>query len=253
MNGWIGLLTIAVLLAVIVGRKMSPIVALIVVPTVASVCAGFGAQTAAFIVSGLKNMAPIVAMFVFAILFFGILTDAGVLDPIIRRIVRATGGRPTRLVVGTVLLTLLIHLDGSGAVAFMVVIPAMLPVYDRVGIPRRVIACVTSMAAGTNFLPWTGPTIRAAAALHTTTATLFRPLIPVQLVGLLFVFAVAWRFGRQVERGAPAATVVVQTLLHQRLADSRRDGRPHRWLCRARGCVHAGHGCGPDDQLSARR
>ena len=32
---------------------------------------------------------------------------------------------------GTTLLALLIHLDGSGAVAFLVTIPAMLPLYDR--------------------------------------------------------------------------------------------------------------------------
>lgn len=200
MTGWMGLLTIVVLLVVIIGRWMSPLVALIVVPTAASLLAGFGAQTATFIVIGLRSMAPVVGMFVFAILFFGVLTDAGLLDPIIRRIVRATAGRPTRLVIGTALLTLLIHLDGSGAVAFMVVIPAMLPIYDRLGIPRRVLACVTSMAAGVNFLPWTGPTMRAAASLHMTTAAIFRPLILVQLVGLLFVFAVAWGLGKRVER-----------------------------------------------------
>jgi CitMHS family citrate-Mg2+:H+ or citrate-Ca2+:H+ symporter len=57
------------------------------------------------------------------------------------------------------------------------------------------------MAAGVNFLPWTGPMIRASASLHIPVARLFRPLIPVQLVGLAFVFAVAWYLGRRSERG----------------------------------------------------
>jgi CitMHS family citrate-Mg2+:H+ or citrate-Ca2+:H+ symporter len=81
------------------------------------------------------------------------------------RILRAVGLRPTRIVVGTALLALLIHLDGSGAVCFLITIPAMLPLYDKLGMDRRVLACATAMAAGVNFLPWTGPTLRASAAL----------------------------------------------------------------------------------------
>ena len=68
-------------------------------------------------------------MFVFAILFFGIMTDAGMLDPIIDRILKTVGTRPTRIVMGTTLLALLVHLDGSGAVTFLITIPAMLPLY----------------------------------------------------------------------------------------------------------------------------
>ena len=40
------------------------------------------------------------------------------------------------------------HLDGSGAVTFLVTIPAMLPLYDRLGIDRRVLACVVSHGGG---------------------------------------------------------------------------------------------------------
>ena len=101
---------------------------------------------------------------------------------------------------GSALLALLVHLDGSGAVTFLVAVPAMLPLYDRLRIDRRILACVVSMAAGVNFLPWTGPMIRASAALHIPVAELFRPLMPVQIVGLVFVFAVAWWLGRRAER-----------------------------------------------------
>jgi len=76
----------------------------------------------------------------------------------------------------------------------------MLPLYDRLRIDRRILACVVSMAAGVNFLPWTGPMVRASAALHIPVAQLFGPLVPVQLVGLVFVFSVAWYLGRRVER-----------------------------------------------------
>ncbi len=139
-------------------------------------------------------------MFVFAILYFGIMTDAGMLDPIISRILRTVGVRPTRIVMGTALLALLIHLDGSGAVCFLITIPAMLPLYDQLGMDRRILACAASLAAGVNFLPWTGPTLRAAAALKIPVDEIFAPMIGVQVVGLVFVFAICWWLGKREER-----------------------------------------------------
>jgi CitMHS family citrate-Mg2+:H+ or citrate-Ca2+:H+ symporter len=139
-------------------------------------------------------------MFIFAILYFGIMTDAGMLDPIIDRILRTVGTEPPRIVVGTALLALLVHLDGSGAVTFLITIPVMRPLYDRLGMDRRVLACAASMAAGVNFLPWTGPMIRASAALHIPVTDIFRPLLAVQAVGIAFVFATAWWLGKRESR-----------------------------------------------------
>ncbi len=131
MLALLGALTVVVLLAVIMLNLLSPLVALIAVPVAAALLGGFGLATSKFIIAGISAIAPVAGMFVFAILYFGIMTDAGMLDPIIARILRAVGARPTRIVVGTALLALLIHLDGSGAVCFLVTIPAMLPLYER--------------------------------------------------------------------------------------------------------------------------
>ena len=200
MLALLGALTVVVLLALILCDLLSPLVALIVVPVVAALLGGFGLGTSKFIVAGISAIAPVAGMFVFAILYFGIMEDAGLLDPIIGRILRAVGLRPTRIVVGTALLALLIHLDGSGAVCFLVTIPAMLPLYDKLGMDRRVLACAASLAAGVNFLPWTGPTLRAASALKIPVAAIFQPMIAVQAAGLLYVFGVAWWLGRREER-----------------------------------------------------
>jgi CitMHS family citrate-Mg2+:H+ or citrate-Ca2+:H+ symporter len=193
----LGLLTVLALFVLIITRLASPLVALIAVPVVGALVGGFGLSTAKFVVTGIQQIAPVAAMFVFAILYFGIITDAGTLEPVIGAIIRAAGARPSRVVIGSALLALLVHLDGSGAVTFLVAVPAMLPLYDRLGIDRRVLACVVSLAAGVNFLPWTGPMIRASASLHIPVAQLFRPLIPVQIVGLVFVFTIAWILGRR--------------------------------------------------------
>jgi len=208
MLAFLGFITVVTVLALIMSRRVIPLVALIVVPAAAALAAGFGRRTGEFAVGGIQQTASVAAMFVFAIVYFGVMTDAGLLDPIVNAILRAVGTRPTRIVVGSALLALLVHLDGSGVVTIMVTVPAVLPLYDRLQMDRRLLACVASMAAGVNVLPWTGPVLRASAALQIPAMTLFRPLIPVQIVGLVFVFGVAYFLGRREEQRLTPLTPV---------------------------------------------
>ncbi|TCL38554.1 CitMHS family citrate-Mg2+:H+ or citrate-Ca2+:H+ symporter [Anaerospora hongkongensis] len=196
----LGLITIVVLLGAIISKKMSPLIALIFVPVVAALAGGFGLATSKFIISGIQNIAPVATMFIFAILFFGVMGDAGLFDPIIDRILRTVGAKPTRILMGTALLALLIHLDGSGAVCFLITIPAMLPVYERLKMDKRLLCLMVAMAAGINYLPWTGPTLRASAALHVPVTDIFTPLVIPQLVGLVYMFAVAYLLGKREEK-----------------------------------------------------
>ena len=219
----LGFATILVLLAVILGKKMTPLAALIAVPVLSAMIGGFGLQTAGFIVHGIQSVSAVAGMFIFAIVYFGIMTDAGMLDPLVDGILSAVGSNPPRIVAGTALLALLVHLDGSGAVTFLVTIPVMLPLYQRLAMDKRVLACSASMAAGVNFLPWTGPMIRSAASLKIPVASIFNPLVPVQVVGLTFVFACAWWLGRREARrlglsGAGARQVLCREIDKQQLA-----------------------------------
>jgi CitMHS family citrate-Mg2+:H+ or citrate-Ca2+:H+ symporter len=196
----LGLITILALLIAILSKRVSPLVALVCFPVAASLIAGFGLETGHFMLSGIQGISGVIGMFVFAILFFGVMTDARMLEPLIGGLLRVIGNRPSRIVPGSALLALLIHLDGSGAVVFLVTVPALLPLYQRVGIDRRILACVVSMAAGVNFLPWTGPMMRASAVLHVPVADIFLPMIGVQCVGLTFVFVAAYSLGVREER-----------------------------------------------------
>lgn len=197
MMALLGLATILILLAVIISKKLSPLVALIAVPIVASLVGGFGLTTSKFIIDGIKNIAPVATMFVFAILFFGIMSDAGLFDPIIDGILKRVGAKPTRILMGSALLALMIHLDGSGAVCFLITIPAMLPIYERLGMDKRLLCLMVSLASGVNYLPWTGPTLRAAAAMKVPVTDVFTPLVIPQLVGLAYVFGLAYFLGKK--------------------------------------------------------
>ena len=89
----------------------------------------------------------IAVMFIFAILFFGILMDAGTFKPLIRRLLKAAGKDPARITVATAILAMIVHLDGSGAVTFLITVPAMLPLYDALGMRRTTLATVTALLA----------------------------------------------------------------------------------------------------------
>jgi len=231
MMAALGFLTIALVLAAILSKRVTPLAALIAIPVASAAAGGFGFRTATFMVHGIQSVAGVAGMFIFAILYFGVVSDAGMLDPIIDAILRAAGRDPVRIVMGTSLLALLIHLDGSGAVTFLVTIPVMLPLYDRLGMDRKVLACAASLSAGVNFLPWTGPMIRASASLHLPVMSIFGPLIPVQLTGLLFVFLSAWWLGRREQKRLGIRGRTGETFRRELDAEQRALRRPGRfWL-----------------------
>ena len=206
----LGAATIAILLVLILFRLTSVLVALVVVPLAMGLAAGFGREIGTYALAGVQGVSGTAAMLGFAVLYFGVMNDGGLFSPLIRTVVRGCRGDPVRLVTGTALVAMLSHLDGSGASTFLIVIPALLPVYDRLGLDRRVLACTVALGAGTmNLMPWGGPMLRAAAALQVEVGLLFRPLLPSLALGLLGVLAAAAWMGR-CERRRLAAAVPLQ-------------------------------------------
>jgi CitMHS family citrate-Mg2+:H+ or citrate-Ca2+:H+ symporter len=191
-----GFSTILLVLFAILSKRVSPLVALIALPCLAAILLGQSTQLPEYLINGITTIAPIAVMFMFAILFFSIMNDAGVFKPFISFTIHICGNDPRKLFIGVVLLTSLVHLDGSGASTFLIVIPALLPVFEKLQIDRKILAGLVAMAAGVNnILPWGGPTIRAAAALEQDVMTLYQPLIPIHLAGLAFVLATAFWLG----------------------------------------------------------
>ncbi|MEE8130452.1 MAG: citrate:proton symporter [Vicinamibacterales bacterium] len=197
----IGVATIAILLILVLFRLTSVLIALVVVPLVMGLVAGFGREVGTYALAGVQGVSGTATMLGFAVLYFGVMNDAGLFSPVIRAVVRGCGGDPLRLVVGTAIVAMLCHLDGAGASTFLIAIPALLPVYDRMGLDRRVLACTVALGAGTmNVVPWGGPTLRAAASLQVDVDLIFRPLLPSLAVGLLGVLAAAAWLGLRERR-----------------------------------------------------
>lgn len=201
MLTWLGLATIVGVLALILCRVTSVLVALTLVPVAAALAGGFGGQIGGFAMEGIASVAPVAALLAFAVVYFGVMNDAGLFDPAIRAILRIVRRSPVRIAVGTAAIASLAHLDGAGASTFMVTVPALLPIYKRVGMRPLALTAIVALAAGTmNMLPWGGPTSRAAAALHVTSGALFLPVIPALVAGMATVFGLAAFIGLRERR-----------------------------------------------------
>ncbi|MFI9185310.1 CitMHS family transporter [Streptomyces goshikiensis] len=201
MLTFLGFAMIATFLVLIMLKKMSPIAALVLIPALFCVFAGKGAHLGDYVIDGVGKLAPTAAMLMFAIVYFGVMIDVGLFDPIVKGILRFCKADPMRVVVGTAVLAAIVSLDGDGSTTFMITVSAMYPLYKRLGLSLVVMTGVAATANGVmNTLPWGGPTARAATALKLDAADIFVPMIPALAVGLLSVFVLAYVLGLRERR-----------------------------------------------------
>jgi CitMHS family citrate-Mg2+:H+ or citrate-Ca2+:H+ symporter len=194
----LGFAMIATFLVLIMLKKMSPIAALVLIPALFCVLVGKGAGLGDYVIEGVTSLAPTAAMLMFAIVYFGVMIDVGLFDPVVRGILKFCKADPLRIVVGTALLAAIVSLDGDGSTTFMITVSAMYPLYKRLKMSLVVMTGVAAMANGVmNTLPWGGPTARAATALKLDASDIFVPMIPALAVGLLFVIALSYVLGRR--------------------------------------------------------
>ncbi|MFF3034890.1 CitMHS family transporter [Streptomyces rubiginosohelvolus] len=192
----LGFAMIATFLVLIMTKKMSPIAALVLIPALFCVAVGQGAQLGDYVIEGVGNLAPTAAMLMFAIVYFGVMIDVGLFDPIVRGILKFCQADPMRIVVGTAVLAAIVSLDGDGSTTFMITVSAMYPLYKRLKMSLVVMTGVAATANGVmNTLPWGGPTARAATALKLDASEIFVPMIPALAMGLLAVFVLAYVLG----------------------------------------------------------
>lgn len=197
MLALLGFITIASFLIIIITRKMSVITALIMVPLVFGLMSGAGLkELSAMMLDGLKQVAPTGILLMFAVLYFSIMLDAGLFDPVIAFIIRRVNGDPLKVVMGTAILTMIVHLDGDGTATFMIVVTAFLPIYKLLRMNRLVLAGVVALGVGPlHLVPWSGTSARAMATMKSNATEIFNPNIPSMIAGITWVLVVAYLLG----------------------------------------------------------
>lgn len=207
--GVLGFLCIIAIVVTLFKSKTLPSIAFIVFPFLLAVILVIGGyydmgNIGSLIKSGFGSTAPTAALFVFSVLFFGIMTDAGMFDVIIGRLMKIVGNSVIGVTVMTTVIALIGHLDGGGASTFCIVVPAMLPVYKKMHMRPTTLLRVSVLAMGVlNLMPWSGPTARAATVLGIEASDLWGTLLPIQAFGIVLCLAHAVLAGWQEQkRGA---------------------------------------------------
>lgn len=182
----------------IMTKRMTAFTSLIIVPVIFALIGGFGPNIGKFAISGVKSVAPTASMLLFAILFFGLMINAGLFDPLVNAIVKFVKGDPVKVLVGTAILAAAVSVDGDGSTTTMIVCSALLPVYKKLKIKPLYLATIIIMQNSImNLLPWGGPTARIMSALNLDGGAILRPLVPGMIIAIIYVIGVAYYLGRK--------------------------------------------------------
>jgi CitMHS family citrate-Mg2+:H+ or citrate-Ca2+:H+ symporter len=203
MLSLLGFVTIGIFLTLIMTKRLSVHVSLILVPAIAAIIGAYAtglypvAGIGKMMIDGIIRVAPVGVMIGFAILYFGLMLDVGLFDPLIKGLVKLLKGDPVKAALGAYVLTVMVALDGDGATTFMITCSAMVPIFSRLNMRPLALSGIICLGAGVmNIIPWGGPTARAFAALHVDSAQLFTPVLPAMIVGVLWAGFCAYLIGR---------------------------------------------------------
>ena len=203
----VGFAMIICIVALLLKGKMSPIVVLTVIPAVAALILGHGpVEIADFIKEGVKTTTNNGILFIFSVIYFGVMSDTGMFDVIVNFLVKKAGNNVIAVTVATAIIATIAHLDGTTATTVLITIPALYPVCKAMKIDTKILLCLTGACMGVmNLLPWGGPVARAATVLSMDANDLWHILIPIQIVGLIFNIVVAVLLGMlAIKQGAGA-------------------------------------------------
>ena len=202
MLSLIACLIILVVVSLLLSGRVFPFVALSLVPTLGALASGFSfREVSDFYTEGSLQVMPIAVMFMFSILYFGIMNDMGLFKPLITGLIKHCRGSKVAITIGTVLIAIVAHLDGSGSSTFLMTIPPLIPLYDSMKIDRRLLLLLVCASASVmNMLPWGGPLGRASSVIKMDPMEFWSVLVFLQLIAICLVLLMSIYLGRREER-----------------------------------------------------
>lgn len=194
---------IIIFMFVIMKKKMSPFTSLVIIPlvfTLVAMASGVAKKgnIGDFVLEGIQTTANTGIMLLFAILYFSIMLDAGLFDPITKKMILFAKGDPMKVLVATAVVAAAVSLNGDGTTTTLICCSAFIPIYKKLNM-KMINLGVLVILQNTimNLLPWGGPTARAMAVLEVD-AIILTYLAPGMIISLLYViFFVARRMGKQ--------------------------------------------------------
>ncbi|WP_420176267.1 citrate:proton symporter [Luteococcus sp. OSA5] len=132
----------------------------------------------------------------FSIFYFDLMLNVGLFDPVAEFFIKKAKGDPLKVIMSTAAVASVVSLNGDTTTTIIICLAAFRALYKQLGLTLWTLAIVIVAPIGIwNQLPWGGPTIAAAAALHVDLIALFRQLLPGLLTAQVVVLVIAYRIG----------------------------------------------------------
>ncbi|MFV0555930.1 MAG: CitMHS family transporter [Lactovum sp.] len=196
-------LMIIVFMIVIMKKWLSPLVSLVMVPMVFAIVAFLlGASDTInlgkMVTNGLDTTWSTGVMLIFAILYFSIMLDAGLFDPITKAMIRMAKGDPMKILIATAIVAASVSFNGDGTTTTLIVTAAFIPIYKKLNMKLMNLGVLLILQNTImNLLPWGGPTARAMAVMEVD-ASILSYLLPGMVISVLYViFVVAVYMGKK--------------------------------------------------------
>lgn len=194
---------IIVFMFMIMKKKMSPFTSLVIIPlifTIIAMLAGVAEKgnIGDFVLDGIATTSNTGIMLLFAILYFSIMLDAGLFDPITKKMIHFAKGDPMKVLMATAVVAAAVSLNGDGTTTTLICCSAFIPIYKKLNMKMMNLGVLIILQNTImNLLPWGGPTARAMAVLEVD-ADILTYLLPGMILSLAYViFFVARRMGKQ--------------------------------------------------------
>ena len=220
----VAIIMILIMMYVLLKNKVSPVVAFVGLPLIAAtiliLTVGYHGPKGEILTlqgqfaqlfykwaaNGVKATMSNATLFIFSIIYFGIMSDAGMFDPIIKGLTKIAGKNPVMIYITTALIALVSQADGATATTYLVTIPAMLPLFKKLKLNVLSLLCILGLTCGNwNMVPWGGTIIRTATSVTNlgvaaTPQGLWAKILPVEILGMVLALALAVFFGLKDKR-----------------------------------------------------
>ncbi|MCG4281815.1 CitMHS family transporter [Lacticaseibacillus saniviri] len=183
---------IIIFMYIIMKKKMSPFTALVMVPLVFAIIAMIAGVAKKgtigdFVLKGIATTANTGIMLLFAILYFSIMLDAGLFDPITKRMIIFAKGDPMKVLIATAVVAAAVSLNGDGTTTTLICCSAFIPIYKKLNMKLMNLGVLIILQNTImNLLPWGGPTARAMAVFKVD-ASILAYLAPGMILALAYV------------------------------------------------------------------
>ena len=213
-----------VFLGLIMTKKMQPFTALVLVPLVFTLAGAFLGQYAEAVaaakeidvaavtlwdqiaiigdwtVDGSLKTAKTGIMLLFAIMYFAIMLNAGLFDPVTKFMIKFAKGDPVKVLMATAIVAACVSLNGDGTTTTLICCTAFIPLYKKLNMKMMNLGVlVILMNTIMNLLPWGGPTARVISVLQgqpgINDQTILRALLPGMIVSIAYMLGVAYFLG----------------------------------------------------------